>query len=95
MVHPGYTPGYTSQAAGGDTPGRLFFTHPSPETVVLGIKNLTISQRKSIFRSLIDAQDAGHSVTDSPKAVAGQYGVSEETVTRIETEGSDKDWPPL
>lgn len=65
------------------------------EIAMLGIKSLSVSQRKAIFRSLIDAQDAGQTVADSRKAVASQYGVSEETVKRIETEGSDKDWPPL
>jgi hypothetical protein len=58
-------------------------------------KKLSVEQRKAIFRSLIEAQDAGQSVTDSRKAVAEQYGVSEETVKRVETEGGDKDWPPL
>jgi hypothetical protein len=58
-------------------------------------KKLSIEQRKAIFRSLIEAQDAGQSVDGSRKAVAGQYGVSEETVKRVEKEGGDKDWPPL
>jgi ribonuclease HII len=58
-------------------------------------KKLSAEQRKAIFRSVIEAQDAGQSVEGSRKAVAKQYEVSEELVKKIEQEGSDKDWPPL
>ena len=55
----------------------------------------TVEQRQAIFRSLIEAQDAGQSVGESRKAMAEQYGVSEERVKEIEREGIDQQWPPL
>ena len=56
---------------------------------------LSVEQRKAIFLSLTEAQDAGQSVEGSRKAVAKQYEVSEDVVKKIEAEGSEKDWPPL
>lgn len=58
-------------------------------------KKLSAEERKAIFRTVIEAQDAGQTVEGSRKAVAKQYGVSEEVVKKIEAEGSEKDWPPL
>jgi DNA-directed RNA polymerase sigma subunit (sigma70/sigma32) len=56
---------------------------------------LTVDQRRAIFRTLLDAQDAGASVRESRAAVAGQFGVSEEQVKQIEQEGVENEWPPL
>jgi hypothetical protein len=58
-------------------------------------KKLSIEQRKAIFRSLIEAQDAGQSVEGSRKAVAEKYTVTEDVVKEIEKEGIDEQWPPL
>lgn len=55
----------------------------------------TVEQRRAIFRALLDAQDAGQSVSESRAAVAGQFGVSEEQVKEVEREGIDQQWPPL
>ena len=59
---------------------------PNPQPVLL---------RQTIFRSLIEAQDAGQSVAESRKAMAAQYGVSEDVVKEIEREGIEEQWPPL
>lgn len=55
----------------------------------------TVEQRRAIFRALLDAQDAGASVHASRAAVASQFGVSEEQVKEVESEGIDQQWPPL
>jgi hypothetical protein len=57
-------------------------------------KKLSVEQRKAIFRTLIEAQDAGQSVDGSRKAEAGRYGVSEETVKRVEKEGATRTGRP-
>jgi hypothetical protein len=59
-------------------------------------KGLTVQQRKSIFRALVDAQDAEPgNVSASKKRVAAEYHISREQLDLIEKEGVDKDWPPL
>ena len=60
-------------------------------------KSTTIptEHRQTIFRTLIEAQDAGQSVAESRKAVAKQYTVTEDVVKEIEKEGIDEQWPPL
>ena len=58
-------------------------------------KKLTVEQRKAIFLAVAQAQDGGQSVEGSRKAVAKEFGVSEDVVKKIEQEGSEKDWPPL
>lgn len=59
-------------------------------------KGLTVQQRKSIFRALVDAQDADPgNVPGSKKRVAAEYHISREQLDLIEKEGVDKDWPPL
>lgn len=55
----------------------------------------TVEQRRAIFRALLDAQDAGQSVSASRAAVADQFGVSEDQVKEVEREGIDQQWPPL
>jgi hypothetical protein len=51
--------------------------------------------RKEIFHALVDAQDQEMSVSQSRRWIAERYGVSEEQVRLIETEGLDEQWPPL
>jgi hypothetical protein len=60
-------------------------------------KSTTIptEHRQTIFRTLIEAQDAGQSVAESRKAVAEKYTVTEDVVKEIEKEGIDEQWPPL
>lgn len=57
--------------------------------------SLPVMHRQTIFRTLIEAQDAGQSAAESRKAVAQRFGVSEEVVKEIESEGIDEQWPPL
>lgn len=56
---------------------------------------LTQDQRQTIFRALIEAQDAGQTVAASLKATAEKFQVSQDMVKKIETEGVRKEWPPL
>jgi hypothetical protein len=53
------------------------------------------AMRKEIFHALVDAQDQEMSVAQSRRWIAERYGVSEEQVRQIETEGLDAQWPPL
>jgi hypothetical protein len=52
-------------------------------------------RRKEIFLALVDAQDHEMSVAQSRKLVAERFGITEGQVRHIESEGLDKDWPPL
>jgi hypothetical protein len=52
-------------------------------------------RRRDIFRALVEAQDRAVPVPQSRKLVAGQFGVSEAEVRRIEHEGLEAGWPPL
>jgi hypothetical protein len=54
-----------------------------------------LEQRMVIFRALVEAQDRGASVYQSRKEVAGQFGISDSMLRRIEQEGLGHDWPPL
>jgi hypothetical protein len=54
------------------------------------------ARRKEIFLALVEVQDAGGvSVPQSRKLVAERFGVTEGQVKTIETEGVDRQWPPL
>jgi hypothetical protein len=53
------------------------------------------AMRKEIFHALVDAQDQEMSVAQSRRWIAERYGVSEEQVRQIESEGLDAQWPPL
>jgi hypothetical protein len=52
-------------------------------------------RRRELFLALVDAQDHGVSVSQSRKAMAQRFGVSESIVRQIEDEGLDQQWPPL
>ena len=58
-------------------------------------EQLSEERRREIFLALVDAQDNDMSVTDSRKAIAERFGISESQVRQIEREGLDNDWPPL
>ncbi len=58
-------------------------------------KPLSEEQRREVFRALVEAQDRRMTVPQSRKAVAAQFGVSEQQVRRIEQEGLNGSWPPL
>ncbi len=58
-------------------------------------KPLSQEERMDIFLALVKAQDGELTVAQSRKAVAQQFGVSEQQVGRIEREGLDGNWPPL
>ena len=51
--------------------------------------------RKEIFHALVDAQDQEMSVPQSRRWIAERFGVSEDQVRQIESEGLDAQWPPL
>ena len=54
------------------------------------------ARRMEIFLALVEVQDAGGvSVVQSRRVVAERFGVSEHQVRKIETEGLDRQWPPL
>jgi len=58
-------------------------------------EHLPEERRKEIFLELVDAQDHEMTVSQSRKAVAQRFGVSENQVRQIEREGLDNNWPPL
>jgi DNA-directed RNA polymerase sigma subunit (sigma70/sigma32) len=51
--------------------------------------------RKEIFHALVDAQDQDMGVPQSRRWVAERYGLSEDQVRQIESEGLEAEWPPL
>jgi hypothetical protein len=55
-------------------------------------KPLSAPQRKEIFLALVDAQDHDMPVTQSRKAIAERFGVTEPQVRVIEREGLDRNW---
>ena len=57
--------------------------------------SLSESQRKEVFRALVEAQDQGLTVSASRKEVALRFGLSDPRIRQIEEEGLDKEWPPL
>ena len=54
-----------------------------------------VKVRKAVFLALVEAQDKGAAVAKSRQAVAQQFGISEDQVSKIEKEGLEKEWPPL
>ena len=52
-------------------------------------------RRREIFAALVAAQDSGIPVAQSRADVAERFGVTRDTVARIEREGMDNEWPPL
>ena len=48
-----------------------------------------------LFRALVETQDGEMPVTQSRRAVAERFGVSEAQVRVIEREGLDGNWSPL
>lgn len=56
---------------------------------------ISVEQQKLIFRTLIEAQDGGASVTKSRADVLRRFAVSEAQLKEIEAEGMDNEWPPL
>jgi hypothetical protein len=51
--------------------------------------------RQTVFRALVEAQDAGLTVTQSRAEVARQFSLTEQDVKDIEQEGLANQWPPL
>jgi len=58
-------------------------------------RRLSEDERRAVFLALVAAQDMGMGVVRSRKEVAGQFGLSDREVRRIEEEGLDAGWPPL
>ncbi|VTR96522.1 unnamed protein product [Gemmata massiliana] len=56
---------------------------------------ITVEQRRAIFKALVEAQDGGAGVAASRTAVARQFAVSEDQVRDVEREGMANQWPPL
>ncbi len=56
---------------------------------------ITVEQRRAIFKSLVEAQDGGASPPASRTTVARQFAVTEDQVRDIEREGMANQWPPL
>jgi hypothetical protein len=52
-------------------------------------------RRREIFAALVEVQDRGLSVHASKQDVLARFGVTWNTVERIEVEGMENEWPPL
>ncbi len=52
-------------------------------------------ERKEIFKTLVNTQDSGISVTKSREQVAAQYELSADEMQEIERAGIAAKWPPL
>ncbi len=86
---------FTHDERPGLLPRPLSFLLPLSETAVSKPATIPTEHRQTIFRALIEAQDAGKSVAESRKAIAETHQVTEEVVKEIEREGIDEQWPPL
>jgi len=63
----------------------------------MSAKRLTTQQRKEIFLSLVETQDALNppNVRHSYEVVTEKFDISEDQLKQIEEEGLDNEWPPL
>jgi RNA recognition motif-containing protein len=55
----------------------------------------TKDRRREVFRALVEAQDGKATVTESRRAVARTFGLSDNVIRAIEEEGLTNGWPPL
>jgi DNA-directed RNA polymerase sigma subunit (sigma70/sigma32) len=55
----------------------------------------SLEERREMFLALVEAQDRDMTVTQSRKAIAERFKLSEQRVRQIEREGLDGHWPPL
>jgi hypothetical protein len=55
--------------------------------------SLSLSERMTLFKELVQAQDKGTPVAQARRLLARRYGLSEQHVRRIEEEGLADDWP--
>jgi hypothetical protein len=54
------------------------------------------ARRMEIFLALVEVQDTGvMTVPQSRKHIAERFCVTENQIRQIETEGLDRQWPPL
>lgn len=57
---------------------------------------LTLKQRQTIFRELVDLQDTRQvTIEDSLRRISEEYGITEVQLRKIQDEGIDAEWPPL
>lgn len=57
---------------------------------------LTLKQKQTIFRSLVDLQDRQQmSIEDSLRHISEEYGITEVQLRKIQDEGIEAEWPPL
>ena len=54
--------------------------------------HLKLSERRAIFKAVVEAQDLGTSLQASRELVAKRFGISEERVRSIEKEGLEEEW---
>ncbi len=54
-----------------------------------------VDYRREIFAALVEAQDRARTVHDARQEVVARFGVTWQTVEKIEQEGMDNNWPPL
>jgi hypothetical protein len=57
--------------------------------------HLKLSERREVFKAVVEAQDLGTPLQASRELVAKRFGISEERVRSIEKEGLEEEWPPL
>jgi hypothetical protein len=56
---------------------------------------LTPTERRELFRALVEEQDGGASLLASRRSVAERFNVTLDRVRRVEREGLLAGWPPL
>jgi hypothetical protein len=54
--------------------------------------HLKLSERREVFKAVVEAQDLGTSLQASRELVAKRFGISEEQVRSIEKEGLEEEW---
>jgi hypothetical protein len=51
--------------------------------------------RMEVFQALVEAQDRRVPVAESRSEIAARFDLTEKQLAAIESEGIEKEWPPL
>jgi hypothetical protein len=65
------------------------------ESTMRKTRKLSLSQRRRIFRKLVDSQENGRPIERYRNTISEQHGITPGPVLLIEQEGIKHQWPPL
>lgn len=59
------------------------------------VGRLSTSERRAVFKALVDCQDAGHDEDYCEDSTAQSHNVTAQELQNISNEGVENSWPPL